>query len=138
MQPRFPSPYQQALALADSNDEEDLREALEIFHSLVARPMASEVAGRLRAMGVRSIPRGPRPRTRGNPAGLTARELEVLAVLGQGLRNVEIAERLFVSPKTVDHHVSAILRKLGVPNRAAAAREAARLGIEDRELVSPE
>jgi DNA-binding CsgD family transcriptional regulator/tetratricopeptide (TPR) repeat protein len=128
-------PYNQALALADSDDEEDLRKGLEIFHPLGARPAARFVVGRLRAMGVRRIPRGPRPRTRDNPAGLTSRELEVLALLGRGLRNVDIAERLVVSPKTVDHHVSAILRKLGVPNRAAAAEEAVRLRLEDRELL---
>jgi len=131
-------PYQQALALADSDDEEGLRRALEIFQSLDARPGSGLVAGRLRAIGARAIPRGPRPRTRLNPAGLTGRELEVLALLAQGLRNAEIADRLVVSAKTVDHHVSAILRKLGVPNRAAAADEAVRLGLEAREIVAPE
>jgi ATP/maltotriose-dependent transcriptional regulator MalT len=130
-------PYHQALALSDSENEEDLRQALEIFQSLGARPAASLAVERLRAMGVRTIPRGPRPRTKRNPAGLTSRELEVLALLGQGLRNVDIAERLVVSPKTVDHHVSAILRKLGVPNRVAAAEEAVRLGIENRETAAP-
>ena len=70
--------------------------------------------------------REARAPTRENPAGLTARELEVLALLVEGLRNAEIAERLFVSEKTVDHHVSAILRKLDVPTRAQAAREATR------------
>jgi ATP/maltotriose-dependent transcriptional regulator MalT len=130
-------PYQQALALADSENEEDLRKALEIFQSLGARPAAGLVAERLRALGVRKIPRGPRLRTQLNPAGLTSRELEVLALLGQGLRNVDIAERLVVSPKTVDHHVSAILRKLGVPTRSAAAEEAVRLGFKDGEIVAP-
>ncbi|MBA2514462.1 MAG: helix-turn-helix transcriptional regulator, partial [Solirubrobacterales bacterium] len=130
-------PYQQALALADSEAEEDLRRGLEIFQSLGARPAASLVAERLRSLGVRKIPRGPRLRTQLNPAGLTGRELEVLALLGQGLRNVDIAGRLVVSPKTVDHHVSAVLRKLGVPNRVAAAEEAVRLGLEDREIVAP-
>ncbi len=130
-------PYQQALALADSDAEEDLRRALEIFQSLGARPAASLVVERLRALGVRTIPRGPRRRTQLNPAGLTGRELEVLALLGQGLRNVDIAGRLVVSPKTVDHHVSAILRKLGVPNRVAAVEEAVRLGLEDGEIIAP-
>jgi ATP/maltotriose-dependent transcriptional regulator MalT len=130
-------PYQQALALGDSENEEDLRKALEIFQSLGARPAASFVVERLRALGVRTIPRGPRRRTERNPAGLTSRELEVLVLLAEGLRNVDIAERLVVSPKTVDHHVSAILRKLGVPNRAAAAEEAVRLGLKDGEIVAP-
>lgn len=67
--------------------------------------------------------------SRENPAGLTARELEVFALLAQGLRNAEIAERLIVSHRTVDHHVSAILRKLDVRIRGEAVAEAARLGL---------
>jgi DNA-binding NarL/FixJ family response regulator len=75
---------------------------------------------------------GPRASTRENPAGLTRRELEVLSLLGEGLRNREIAVQLFLSEKTVDHHVSAILRKLDVESRGQAAAEAARLGINGR------
>jgi DNA-binding NarL/FixJ family response regulator len=75
------------------------------------------------------VPRGPRPATRENPAGLTARELHVLALLTEGLRNAQIAERLIVSQKTVDHHVSAILRKLNVGTRGAAGAAAVRLGL---------
>jgi DNA-binding NarL/FixJ family response regulator len=75
------------------------------------------------------VPRGPRPSTRENPAGLTARELEVLELVTEGLRNAEIAERLFLSEKTVGHHVSAILRKLDVRTRGQASAEARRLGI---------
>jgi DNA-binding NarL/FixJ family response regulator len=77
------------------------------------------------------VPRGPRPTTRQNPAGLTARELEVLVLLAEGLRNAQIAERLVVAQKTVDHHVSAILRKLDAPTRGQAAAAAARLGLLD-------
>ena len=76
-----------------------------------------------------SIPRGPRTATRAAPAGLTAREQEVLALLSQGLADKEISQRLFISERTVHHHVSAVLSKIGVPSRTAAAREAARLGI---------
>ena len=86
---------------------------------------------RLRERGARGVPRGPRQATRENPANLTARELEVLALVAQGLRNAEIAERLFVSEKTVDHHVSAILRKLNVRTRAEAGAEAVQLGLVD-------
>ena len=75
---------------------------------------------------------GPRAATRANPAGLTARQLDVLALLTRGDRNAEIAAKLFLSEKTVDHHVSAILRKLGVRTRGQAAAEAARLGIAGR------
>ena len=87
------------------------------------------VARKLRELGVRGLARGPRPATRDNPANLTARETEVLALVTEGLRNADIAQRLFVSPKTVDHHVSAILAKLGVQTRGEAARAATRLGI---------
>jgi DNA-binding NarL/FixJ family response regulator len=76
-----------------------------------------------------AAPSGPRLCTLLNPAGLTPRELEVLALLPSGLRNAEIAQRFVISEKTVDHHVSAVLRKLGVRNRREASVEAARLGI---------
>jgi DNA-binding NarL/FixJ family response regulator len=75
------------------------------------------------------LPRGPRRATRENPAGLTARELEVLGLVAEGLRDSEIAERLVLSERTVGHHVSAILRKLRVRNRGQAAAEAVRLGL---------
>mgnify|MGYP003288556645 CR=1 FL=1 len=78
---------------------------------------------------MRGLARGPRPATRANPANLTAREVEVLTLVAEGLRNAEIAQRLFISIKTVDHHVSAILTKLGVRSRQEAATAATRLGI---------
>ncbi|MFZ0090234.1 MAG: AAA family ATPase [Solirubrobacteraceae bacterium] len=119
-------PYEAALALSDADDEDALRQAFDELSALSATPAAAIVARRLRERGVHSVPRGPRARTRENPAGLTARELDVLALLVEGLRNAQIAERLVVSKKTVDHHVSAILRKLDVRTRAQAAREATR------------
>jgi DNA-binding CsgD family transcriptional regulator/tetratricopeptide (TPR) repeat protein len=125
-------PYEAALALADADGEESLRRAHAELHALDAGPAATIVARRLREQGARGVPRGPRPRTRANPAGLTARELEVLPLLAAGLRNAQIAERLVVTAKTVDHHVSAILRKLDVHTRGEAAAEAARLGLTGR------
>jgi len=122
-------PYEQARALAHASEEPALRRAHAIFDRLGARPMAAVVARRLREAGVRNIPRGPRPTTRSHPAGLTARELEVVTLLAQGLRNPEIAQRLYVSTKTVDHHVSSILAKLGVRSRAEVVREAVRLKL---------
>ena len=75
------------------------------------------------------LPRGPRPSTRENAASLTAREMDVLELVVSGLRNAEIAARLFLSVKTVDHHVSAILRKLGVRSRGEAATAAVTRGL---------
>jgi DNA-binding CsgD family transcriptional regulator len=123
-------PYQAALALVDAKDPSALRQALDDFRALGANPAAAVAARRLRELGQRHIPRGPRPETRENPAGLTARELEVLPLLAEGLRNAEIAQRLVISHKTVDHHVSSILRKLGVNSRGQAAAAAGRLGVK--------
>ena len=121
-------PYEAALALADG-DGEARRRALDRLHELGAGPAAAIVARRLRARGARGLRRGPRRTTRDNPAKLTPREVEVLALIEQGLRNKQIAERLFVSAKTVDHHVAAILRKLGVRTRGEAGAAARRLGF---------
>ena len=112
-------PYEEAVALSDG-DEAAQREALTIFEKLGAEPAADRLRHRLRATGVRGIPRGPRQSTVENPAGLTARQMEVLSLMSEGCINAQIAERLFISNKTVDHHVSAILAKLDARTRAEA------------------
>jgi DNA-binding CsgD family transcriptional regulator/tetratricopeptide (TPR) repeat protein len=121
-------PYDAALALLDG-DEAALRAALTIFVRLGAKPAEAIAAQQLRRIGARGIPRGPRPGTRANPANLTLRELEILPLLVDGLQNGEIADQLFLSVKTVGHHVSSILNKLGVRRRADVAAAAERLGI---------
>ena len=121
-------PYDEALALADG-DGAARRRALDQLHELGAVPAAAIVARSLRAGGARGLRRGPRRTTRDNPANLTPREVEVLALVELGLRNRQIADRLFLSAKTVDHHVGAILRKLGVHTRGEAGAAARRLGL---------
>lgn len=121
--------YSTAFALMEADDDSTLQRALGELHALGARPAATIFARKLRERGALHVPRGRRPATRANPAQLTPRELEVLALLVDGLRNSEIAARLFVAEKTVDHHVSAIISKLGVSNRVQAVTEAARLGV---------
>jgi DNA-binding NarL/FixJ family response regulator len=79
-----------------------------------------------------SVPRGPRGASTDNPAALTARELEVLRLIADGLSNADIAARLFLSEKTVGHHVSAILRKVGEPSRGRAAAWAMQRGLIDK------
>jgi len=122
-------PYDAALALLDSGEEEALRQALDICQDLGATATARLVRRTMRRLGIRSIPVGQRAATRRDPAGLTRREREVLALICAGRTDAEIAAELFISAKTASHHVSAVLGKLGVPNRRAAADQAARLGL---------
>ena len=122
-------PYERALELADSGLPQPTLDALAVLDGLGAAPAAALVRRRLRALGVERLPRGPQPTTRRNPAGLTGRQAEILRLLVDGLTNAEIAERLVVSVRTVDHHVSAVLQKLGVPSRQAARDAAAALDL---------
>ena len=121
-------PYEAARALADGDDAA-VREALVELDRLGARPAAAAAARRLRELGARGVPRGPRPSTRANPASLTTREVEVLALVAAGNTNAEVAARLFLSGKTVEHHVSAVLAKLGARSRREAVRTALERGL---------
>jgi DNA-binding CsgD family transcriptional regulator/tetratricopeptide (TPR) repeat protein len=119
--------FQATLERLASGEVDPMLEALRVLEGLDATAGARWVRRRLRELGVRSIPRGPRPETREHPAGLTARQVEVLGLLAEGLTNAEIADRLVVSTRTVDHHVSAILGRLGVATRREAVEAAAGL-----------
>ncbi|MDT7634144.1 MAG: hypothetical protein QOI50_6074 [Pseudonocardiales bacterium] len=122
-------PYEQALRSWDAGSPADLLAALTVLDDLGARAVSTRVRARLRELGVAGVPRGPAAATRSNPAGLTARQLDVLDLLVDGLSNAQIADRLVISPKTADHHVSAILAKLEVRSRGEAAAAARRLGV---------
>jgi DNA-binding CsgD family transcriptional regulator len=114
-------PFEEAVALTWTDEPPSIARALDIFTDLRTLPAAARARRLLQAKGVR-VPsqRGRRPSTAGHPSGLTAREAEVLDLLSEGLTNAQIAERLFLSTRTVDHHVSAILGKLGVSSRGEA------------------
>jgi len=120
--------YDRALMLSLLDDEKHLMEAIEIARGLGADPLAKHIARRMRELAIR-VPQGQREATRINPAGLTARQIEVLALMTEGLTNAEIAERLVVSQRTAEHHVAAVLTKLDVTTRREAARRAYELGL---------
>jgi DNA-binding CsgD family transcriptional regulator/tetratricopeptide (TPR) repeat protein len=117
-------PYEAAMTLLDSGEPDAMREALVRLDALGAPAVSSRARQVMRRQGVAAIPRGSRASTRDDPLGLTAREREVLTLVCDGASNAQIADRLVISAKTVDHHVSAILGKLGVTSRADAARVA--------------
>jgi DNA-binding CsgD family transcriptional regulator len=116
-------PFEAARALLASDREENIRCALATFDRLGAGPAAAMAMDRLRKLGIRA----PRAATRSHPAGLTSREAEILDLISAGCTNRQIAEQLYLSPKTVEHHVSAILGKLGVRSRQEAERMVADL-----------
>nr|WP_275402397.1 LuxR family transcriptional regulator [Streptomyces sp. SID13031] len=123
------TPYESALAQAESGDRDRMLESLQTLLHLGAAPAAALVRCRLKELGVARIPRGIQASSRNNPAGLTDRQLDVLIHLTEGLTNAEIAEKLVVSVRTVDHHVSAILSRLNARTRREAARTAKSLNL---------
>jgi DNA-binding CsgD family transcriptional regulator/tetratricopeptide (TPR) repeat protein len=121
-------PLWTAQALASSPDLADAREALELVDRIGAPAVRTAILRGRHTAGI-PVPRGPQSARRANPAGLTARELEVLRLLAEGLSNAELAQRLFLSEKTVGHHVSSVLHKLGEPTRSRAVAAALRRRI---------
>lgn len=124
-------PYDAALARIDSGDPDAIRNGLDALDRLGAVAVAAKVRRDLRSKGVNRVPARRRTATLANPHGLTPRQVEVLQLLDGGLTNNELADRLFLSVKTVDHHVSAILSKLQVTKRRDAVARARELGIVD-------
>ena len=122
--------YDRALLLSLLDDERSLLEALAGARRLGATPLAGRAARRLRDLGF-AVPRGPRPTTRAHPAGLTARQRQVYELMAGGLTNAEIAERLVIAPKTVEHHVSAVLNKMRMIRRQDAITSNARRRRQD-------
>jgi len=120
--------FEQAMALFEG-DEEDKKAALTILQQMEANAICEKIKMEMRAGGIKKIPRGQRESTKTNPMNLTNRELDVLQLLQKGIQNKEIAQSLFISPKTVDNHISNILFKLDVNSRSKAVHEAVRLNI---------
>ena len=128
--------YEAALALLDTKDEALLRESLTRLTDLGAVAAARLVRRTMRELGIRSIPAGARIAARTHPRGLTKREQEILELLSEGQSNEEISATLFISVRTVEHHVSAILSKLGASTRKGATKEARRLGLTRSDRLS--
>lgn len=127
---RAGAPVHEALALGDSADPADRVDAVTLLDRLGAVATADRLRRGLRAEGIAGIPVRPTGTTRTNPGGLTNRQLEVARLLARGFTNTEIAVEAFISPKTAEHHVSAVLAKLGLPNRRAVQLQAAELGLD--------
>ena len=121
------APYEQALALMIGQPAQKLA-ALEMLETLGAIAVAARLRKELRSEGI-SAPRGRGQETRRHAAGLTARQAEVLQLLDEDLSNTQIADRLFVSPRTVENHVSAVLDKLDVATREDAVSRARHEGL---------
>jgi DNA-binding CsgD family transcriptional regulator/tetratricopeptide (TPR) repeat protein len=121
--------FDEAMARVDSAEPEEQSRGVQLLDLLGATATADRVRLDMRRAGVLQLPHRPRTATLANPAGLTNRQLDVAKLVARGLTNAEIADRLYISPKTADHHVSAVLTKLGVPSRRAVIAQADDMGL---------
>lgn len=117
-------PFEEAVALLHADDA-SARKALVLFEQLGATAVLDHARRALAGRGIR----GPRRTTLAHGAGLTVREADVLRLLGDGLTNKGIAQMLNISPKTVDHHVSAVMGKMGATSRGHAVALAMQKGL---------
>jgi DNA-binding CsgD family transcriptional regulator/tetratricopeptide (TPR) repeat protein len=124
------APFEQCLAEIASDDTRRQASGIDMLDALAAVSTADRCRQDLRTRGVVNLPARPRASTRANPAGLTNRQLEVARLVAQGLTNAELAKRLYISAKTADHHVSAVLSKLGLSSRREILRRAEEIGID--------
>ncbi|MCW3493813.1 ATP-binding protein [Microbacterium sp. SSM24] len=123
-------PYDAALAALHSSDEATAAAGLAALDALDVPATAARARANLTARGIRSLPSRPRAGTAANPSGLTNRQLDVARLVARGLTNAELAAELYISPKTADHHVSAVLAKLGMASRRDIVRSAPALGLD--------
>jgi len=128
-------PYEMAIAFAAGSEPGGVRRAVSVLDRLGAGAAAAYARRRLRQLGVTSVPRGPRPSTAANPAGLSRREQEVLELVATGLTNAEMAARLFLSEKTVERHLAGIFAKLDVSSRREAVESGLRLGAIEGDQI---
>ena len=128
-------PYESALALTMGSAPSELSTGYGRLEGLGAWPAVHRAAQRMREVGIDKRPRPPRRSTLDNIARLTDREIQVLDLLAEDLRNTDIAARLFISRRTVEHHVAAILGKLGVNTRHEAVRAAVQLRAQTGQPV---
>lgn len=127
---RTGNPFAEAMAYADSQVPEHRLRAVTLLDRLGAVGTADRLRRELRRDGLAGVPQRPVESTRANPGGLTNRQLEVARLVARGFTNSEIAAQAFISPKTAEHHVAAVLMKLGLANRRELVTGAAALGLD--------
>ena len=123
------APYERALARAESSDDATAVGALADLETMGAWAAADRCRELLRRRGLSRVPARRRTTTVTNPAGLTTRQLDVARLVARGLTNAELAQQLYISTRTADHHVSAVLAKLGLETRRDVVRQATDLGL---------